>query len=131
MPSLPLAARCSPWAFAGAASHAHLSVGGFTGIAQVLNLYFPVLPVGITTLVMNVPLFILGLKLLGRRLLVSSLYAMAVSSLTIDGVNAPVYLPGSGSGAGGGVRRRALRRCQRLHARPGGHHRRHGAEPYC
>lgn len=72
---------------------AHLSVGGFTGIAQVLNLYFPVLPVGITTLVMNVPLFILGLKLLGRRLLVSSLYAMAVSSLMIDGVNALYTFP--------------------------------------
>ena len=72
---------------------ARLSVGGFTGIAQVLNLYFPVLPVGITTLVMNVPLFILGLKLLGRRLLVSSLYAMAVSSLMIDGVNALYTFP--------------------------------------
>ena len=72
---------------------AHLSIGGFTGIAQVLNLYFPALSVGVTTLVMNVPLFLLGLKLLGKRLLVSSLYAMAVSSLMIDGLNALYAFP--------------------------------------
>ncbi len=71
----------------------HLSVGGFTGIAQVLNHYFPFLSVGITTLVLNVPLFILGLKLLGKRLLISSLYAMAVSSLMIDGLNALYAFP--------------------------------------
>ena len=66
----------------------HMSIGGLTGVAQVLNVFFPRLPVGVMTLVMNVPLFILGLKLLGRNVLVSSLYAMAVSSLMIDGINA-------------------------------------------
>lgn len=71
----------------------HLSIGGFTGIAQVINAFFPSLPVGIMTLVMNVPLFILGLKLLGKGLLISSLYAMAVSSLMIDGLNALYTFP--------------------------------------
>ena len=66
----------------------HMSIGGLTGVAQVLNVFFPNLPVGVMTLVMNVPLFVLGLKLLGKNVLVSSLYAMTVSSLMIDGINA-------------------------------------------
>ena len=66
----------------------HMTVGGLTGIAQILNVYFPALPVGVMTLVMNIPLFILGLKLLGKGVLISSLYAMVVSSLMIDGINA-------------------------------------------
>ena len=66
----------------------HLSIGGLTGVAQVINVFFPSLPVGIMTLVMNVPLFILGWRLLGKSVLISSLYAMAVSSLMIDGINA-------------------------------------------
>ena len=60
----------------------HMSLGGLTGIAQIINAFFPDFPVGI------MPLFVLGLKLLGRNVLFSSLYAMAVSSLLIDGINA-------------------------------------------
>ena len=66
----------------------HMSLGGLTGIAQIINAFFPDFPVGIMTLMMNMPLFVLGLKLLGRNVLFSSLYAMAVSSLLIDGINA-------------------------------------------
>lgn len=66
----------------------HMSIGGLTGVAQVLNVFFPSLPVGTVTLVLNVPVFALGLKLLGKKVLISSLYAMAVSSLMIDGINA-------------------------------------------
>ena len=29
----------------------HMTVGGLTGIAQILNVYFPALPVGVMTLV--------------------------------------------------------------------------------
>ena len=71
----------------------HLSIGGLTGVAQVINGFFPSLPVGIMTLVMNVPLFILGWRLLGKGVLISSLYAMAVSSLMIDGLNAVFTFP--------------------------------------
>ena len=71
----------------------HLSIGGLTGVAQVINVFFPSLPVGIMTLVMNVPLFILGWRLLGKGVLISSLYAMAVSSLMIDGLNAVFTFP--------------------------------------
>ena len=71
----------------------HLSIGGLTGVAQVINVFFPSLPVGIMTLVMNVPLFILGWRLLGKGVLISSLYAMALSSLMIDGINAVFTFP--------------------------------------
>ena len=60
------------------------TVGGFTGIAQIINHFLPMLPVGIVALVRNIPLFILGWRKIGRDLLISSLYATAVSSLMID-----------------------------------------------
>lgn len=61
-----------------------IGFGGVTGIAQIINTYIPVLPVGVMVIVFNAPLFLLGWKLLGGHLLVSSLYAMAASSLFID-----------------------------------------------
>ena len=66
----------------------HMSVGGLTGAAQILTALWPQLPVGTTVLVLNVPLFILGWKKIGRSFLIASLYAMAVSSLMIDGLAA-------------------------------------------
>ena len=62
----------------------HLSVGGFTGAAQIIHFFFPWLPVGAMTLVMNIPLFLLGWKKIGPHLLFASLYATAVSSVMID-----------------------------------------------
>ena len=35
----------------------HMSIGGLTGVAQVLNVFFPSLPVGTVTLVLKRPLF--------------------------------------------------------------------------
>jgi uncharacterized membrane-anchored protein YitT (DUF2179 family) len=65
-----------------------VALGGITGLAQVINALFPVLPVGTLTLVMNVPLFLLGWKFIGLHLLASSLFAMAVSSVAIDAISA-------------------------------------------
>ena len=61
-----------------------IAMGGVTGLAQIVNSLVPVLPVGVLSILVNVPLFLAGWRLLGGRLLVSSLYAMAVSSLAID-----------------------------------------------
>lgn len=61
-----------------------IAMGGVTGLAQIVNALVPVLPVGVLSILVNVPLFLAGWRLLGVRLLVSSLYAMAVSSLAID-----------------------------------------------
>ncbi len=62
----------------------HFAFGGLTGAAQILNRLLPALPVGVTVFVMNVPLFILGVRKMGLRLLVSSICAMTVSSALID-----------------------------------------------
>lgn len=44
----------------------HLAEGGITGISILIKLLFPVVDQGIVFLVLNVPLFILGWKILGR-----------------------------------------------------------------
>ena len=61
-----------------------IAMGGVTGLAQIVNALLPMLPVGVLTMVINVPLFLAGWRLLGGHLLVSSLFAMAVSSVAID-----------------------------------------------
>jgi len=58
--------------------------GGAGGVAMILNHFFAV-PVGLTILVINIPLFVLGVKTLGRTYGVKSLVGIAISSLLIDG----------------------------------------------
>ena len=62
----------------------HIAFGGFTGVAQILNSLWDVLPVGVVTIVMNVPLFLVGVRKMGLGILFSSLFAMGVSSLMVD-----------------------------------------------
>ena len=69
------------------------AMGGLTGLAQIINALVPALPVGVLSFLMNVPLFLAGWKLIGGHLLVSSLYAMAVSSLAIDGISLVYVFP--------------------------------------
>ena len=61
-----------------------IAFGGITGVAQIINYLIPALPVGVTVIMLNVPLFILGWKFIGGRLLVSSLYAMFISSVSVS-----------------------------------------------
>ena len=68
----------------------HIAFGGITGVAQIINHIFPAVPVGVMAIVLNIPLFLLGWRLIGRRFLVSSLYAMFLSSVFID-ILTPVY----------------------------------------
>ena len=61
-----------------------IAFGGITGVAQIINFLIPAFPIGVTVIVLNVPLFILGWKFIGGQLLVSSLYTMFISSIFID-----------------------------------------------
>ena len=61
-----------------------IAYGGFTGVAQIINSLGGFLSVGTLVFFLNLPLFLLGWKLLGGQLLVSSLYAMTLSSFLID-----------------------------------------------
>ena len=60
-----------------------ISTGGFSGIATILYYLFG-LPVGITMLVLNVPLFLVSFKKLGSGFVLRSLYAMVMYSLLTD-----------------------------------------------
>ena len=64
-----------------------IGFGGITGVGQILNHFFPILPIGTVVILLNIPLFLLGWRLLGGHLLISSLYAMFVSSIFIDLIN--------------------------------------------
>ena len=64
-----------------------IAFGGITGVGQIINAILPWAPIGTVVIILNIPLFILGWLLLGGHLLLSSLYAMAVSSVFIDIVN--------------------------------------------
>lgn len=73
----------------------NLSVGGFTGISQIINHYFPMIPIGTMSIILNIPLFIIGVKLLGRHLLTSTLYCMIISYFMIDALNIIYTFPPS------------------------------------
>lgn len=64
-----------------------IAFGGITGVGQIINAILPWAPIGTVVIILNIPLFILGWRLLGGHLLLSSLYAMAGSSVFIDIVN--------------------------------------------
>ncbi len=66
----------------------HISMGGITGVGQVIHAIIPAIPVGTAAIILNIPLFLLGWKYLGGRLLATSLYAMAATSLSVDIVGA-------------------------------------------
>ena len=67
-----------------------IAFGGITGLAQIINHFLPVFPVGITVIILNIPLFLLGWRLLGGKMLLGSLYAMFISSIFID-ILTPLY----------------------------------------
>ena len=61
----------------------HIAPGGVSGIAIIMN-YLSGLPVGQTIIFINIPLFIAGFLKLGRSFIISSLYAMLLSSVAVD-----------------------------------------------
>lgn len=73
-------AVCFNWCYAPNS----IAFGGITGVAQIINALLPWAPVGVLAIVLNVPLFLLGWKLIGGKLLVGTLYAMLASSVFID-----------------------------------------------
>ena len=61
----------------------NIAPGGVTGIATILHYLFA-MPIGIVSLALNVPLFIMGYRLLGRLFALRSLIATILFSLFID-----------------------------------------------
>lgn len=67
-----------------------VAAGGVSGFATVLH-YLLGLPVGMTMLALNIPLFLLSVKILGAKFGANTLFGAAVLSLAID-LSAP-YTP--------------------------------------
>ena len=62
---------------------------GFSGIALILNRFFRI-PIGLTTILLNIPVAILCYRLIGRNFLMKSFRCMIISSLFIDYI-APLF----------------------------------------
>ena len=61
-----------------------VGMAGMTGLGQVINVFLPQISVGVIVFVLNVPIFLVGWKLLGFHLLASSLFSMFVTSAAMD-----------------------------------------------
>lgn len=74
------------------AVHAKFPMTGFSGISIILYRLFQI-PIGISTIILNIPVAILCYRLLGRKFFLSSIRAMVISSIFIDYVAPffPVY----------------------------------------
>lgn len=70
-----------------------LAMGGFTGVAQVVNKVAPWVPIGTMVFCMNVPLMIIGVRKQGWSILFASVFATAVSSFMIDTMDAMIEFP--------------------------------------
>ncbi len=62
-----------------------IAAGGITGLATVLHYLFAV-PVGMTGLALNIPLFLLGTRMFGKRYVLNTLFGAIVLSFAIDGL---------------------------------------------
>jgi uncharacterized membrane-anchored protein YitT (DUF2179 family) len=70
----------------------HFVPGGISGIAMIAN-YFAGLPVGALIMLLNIPVFLLGLKTMGKKYVVNSLAGMIISSVFIDLFHEVLKLP--------------------------------------
>ena len=70
-----------------------IGFGGLTALGMILNYLSPALPIGTVVLVLNIPIFILGWKFLGGHTLLSSLFAMAATSVLVDLISALYTFP--------------------------------------
>ena len=58
--------------------------GGLAGISIMINRIFPVVPVGLSVFVLNIPLFIIGYFRLGKSLVLKSVATTFVFTSFID-----------------------------------------------
>lgn len=69
-----------------------IAAGGVSGLAVVINHLFNI-PIGVIMLVFNIPLFLIGLKVLGKRFGIRTLFGMIAFSLFTDFFNSVLHLP--------------------------------------
>jgi len=70
-----------------------IGFGGLTALGMILNYFNSAIPIGTVVLVLNIPIFLLGWRFLGGHTLVSSLFAMAATSVLVDLIAAVYTFP--------------------------------------
>lgn len=65
------------------AANAEFAPGGISGLAIIIN-HFTNIPIGMCTLLLNVPVILICIRLLGKRFLFKSLCTMAISTVWMD-----------------------------------------------
>lgn len=90
---------------------------GFVGLALVIYYFVPVLPVAWLYFLLNVPLFIIGWRFVGRRFFLYSLAGMVIFSCAVEFIQVPIpvqdkilsaLLAGIITGTGAGVILRSI-----------------------
>ncbi|MBQ9742854.1 MAG: YitT family protein [Ruminococcus sp.] len=80
----------------------NIAPGGIIGISTMINYLFDFIPLGTTTFVLNIPVFIIGFIFIGWKFLGRSLYATVISSVLIDImdtlINNGIFSPYTGDG---------------------------------
>lgn len=61
----------------------HIPLGGVSGVALVVN-YLWKLPIGLVSIVLNLPLFVLGWRTMGREFFYKTVYATVANSIFLD-----------------------------------------------
>ncbi|NMP36925.1 MAG: YitT family protein [Clostridiales bacterium] len=60
-----------------------IAPGGFTGLSTLIN-FLTGAPIGVTVLVLNIPLFLIAFKVFGWRFILKTLFATVMASVFID-----------------------------------------------
>ncbi|MEA3558366.1 MAG: YitT family protein [Candidatus Thermoplasmatota archaeon] len=67
-----------------------VSAGGVSGISIILRSSFGI-PLGLGMLALNIPIFLLGIKVLGKRFGIRTFYGLSMFSLSVDLIDNIVY----------------------------------------
>lgn len=86
--SILYAAGIYSFAYAG-----KFAPGGISGLSIIINHYINTLPIGLCSLLLNIPIILFTYKTLGKKFLAKSLVSMVIVSLTLDYVfpHLPTY----------------------------------------
>ena len=71
-----------------------LNCGGVTGIAMIIASFLPFKAIGTIAAILNVPLFLMGFRVIGRRFFFGSLLGMLLSSVWLEvfTILKPIYM---------------------------------------
>lgn len=70
----------------------HIAPGGVSGLGTAVNYLLPAIPIGTFTLVINIPLLLVGYRFLGKKFTIRTLIATLAFTVWLD-VAYPLFMP--------------------------------------